>query len=94
MKKIVAFLEKYPLALAAVVALLAAFTGFGAFVCFRMFELYKPSEILNEHLATFALPIGIMFLYFFIRCMVSLGTVVMDLIQDKLGFKNRKNGRR
>ena len=91
MKKIVAFLEKYPLVLAALVAVMAVLTGFASYVCFQMFDMYKPAEILNEHLATFALPVGIMFLYFFVRSMHSLFCIFKDLIKEKLHMQHSKH---
>lgn len=91
MKKIISYLERYPAALAAVFSVLAILFGFVAFVCFEMFEMYRPEVILNEHLATFALPIGILFLYFFIRCVSSGVSILMDLIKEKLHMQRSKH---
>lgn len=85
------FFARYPVALLALVVVLALACLFVASVCFEMFELYRPAEILNEHLATFALPIGILFLYFFVRCFYVVIQVVSDLIKKKFNMQHNRH---
>lgn len=85
------FFERYPAAVAAVASLLAIFFGYIAYASFEMFHLYCPEEILDEHLATFALPVGILFLYLFVRCVSSAGKIIADLIKEKFHLQHNRH---
>lgn len=85
------FFARYPAALLALVVVLALACLFVAYLCFEMFELYRPAEILDEHLATFALPIGILFVYFFGRCFYIAIQVGSDLIKKKFHLQRNRH---
>lgn len=85
------FLSRYPGLLMVLFSLLTVFFGFIAIVCFQMFEQYRPEVILDEHLATFALPVGILFLYFFIRGLSSCVDILVNQLSKKFNFKRTRH---